>query len=148
MTIQTAKTATNAKTVLRTIPVPNQFKNILTTVVANHPKYKNTTKFVLECFEYGANEIKIDTGILKKKDQLVIESSGLLSEHITNELKDFLSKNTAESIIDDPNSGSTISLNIDKDSFLQLKSLVPLSKYCELRTFYIHQIYKGLERLI
>jgi len=140
--------ATKEQKVLRSFPVPTHFKNLLTTVVINHPNYKNTTDFIIQCLRYGLDEIRIDLGEMAPHEQAVILSKNKLSENITNELKDFLQNNSIEDLLNKTDCEAGISWNMNKNEFLLLKSKIPLSKYKELRVFYFHQIYNGLKRML
>lgn len=140
--------ANGEQKVLRSFLVPLKFKNILTTVVINHPDYKNTKEFIIDCIEYGFNEIKQDLNETDLIDLSHKPTSAKLSKNIEKELADFLKANTVESIINDEKDEVGISWNMNKNFFLQLKSKIPLSKYKELRVFYINQVYNGLKRLL
>lgn len=144
MTNSTAK----KETVLKTFPVPVHFKNLLTTAVINHPDYKNTTEFVIDCFAHGLQEIRAELKEISPEEQIQTTSEGKLSSNIAKELKDFLDNNSIDSLLEDKDCETSISLNMDKNDFLQLKSKVPLSQYKELKVFYLHQIFNGLKRML
>lgn len=139
------------ETVLRSFPVPVHFKNLLTTVVINHPDYKNTTEFVIECLGYGLDEILKELDEIPSNESITPYSkdyhASKLPANYAKELKDFLKKNPIEKLMKEE-CETGISWNMKEQFFLQLKSKVPLSKYKELKVFYLHQIYKGLERLL
>lgn len=144
----TQSVANKKETAMRTFPAPLRFKNIITTAATNHPDYKNTTDFIIECLQYGFNEIQIELGEIDESEKMVLEQSGKLSNNITKELREFLKSNPVESLRSSTEDKKGISWNMDKEFFLQLKSKIPLSKYKELRNFYYHQIYNGLERML
>lgn len=136
------------ETVLRSFPVPVHFKNLLTTVVINHPDYKNTTEFVIECLAYGLKEILVELNEIPPEELIEPTSNGKLSNNIAKELKDFLKNNSIDNLLDEKQCDTGISWNMNKNDFLQLKSKVPLSKYKELKIFYFNQIYNGLKRMV
>lgn len=143
----TLKSRTKKDTALRSFPVSEHFKILLSTVITNS-HYKNITEFVLECIKFGENEIAIELGELKKTDQLSIDSSGKLNRNTNELLTDFLKTYSVEDILNEADTNKSISWNMDKTDFMNLKSIIPLSSYPDLRSFYITQVYNGLRRMI
>ncbi|WP_151765813.1 hypothetical protein [Acinetobacter colistiniresistens] len=135
------------ETVLRSFPVPTHFKQLLTTIVVNHPDYKNITDFVIQCYETGLKEILVDLNELPADEFYIPDPQNHLSNNYAKELKDFLKKYSIEDLLAEK-CETVISWNMKESFFLQLKSKVPLSQYKELKVFYFAQVYKGLQRLV